>query len=492
APAYNQEDDCLTQFRKTMQYNGRQYCTSGNKDAKTPAKSLFAARFLEALRKRGDGKMLRFDDLEYWLGKIEMPQPETGTFAGHQPGGDFMFVRKNACTGTQPVNNPMDAAEEQTWKIAQNRQDGQIYLEEYPTGKHAREAENLPGNKGQHPASKPEAAPSVPAPFELTYKFNYDFVFDKYKYSPKIRPLGMKFPDKKIADHVKTSDYQYFEKQLKKRSNSPEKVSEMTFCLGYVLFVTKQFSLARQYFEKLINEKNSRFYEASNYYSGCIFFFENQTDASLECFEKLKGSLKYQKYAEKHRISVLYLQSKMNEVISSGTSIFDSIELGKRGDLPLLLGLAYLELKNYERADYYFELVRTDSLIDATLYADAELVLKVAANKIKLNKLDKAMIELLGGIYLKESSLAIQQATWYYRAQAYMANNDKVTARNCLAHSKAINYNPDAQEESALNYGKLSYELLYDQDAVTTLSTLIRHPIFGEEARYWLSQASKK
>lgn len=102
----DQHEDCMTKLMKTMQYKGRQYCSSGNKDAKTPAKSLFAARFLEALRNGGDGSVLRFDDLEYWLGKVENPQPESGTFSGHN-GGDFVFVRKNACN-TASIRRPND------------------------------------------------------------------------------------------------------------------------------------------------------------------------------------------------------------------------------------------------------------------------------------------------------------------------------------------------------------------------------------------------
>lgn len=95
-PVYDVEEDCATRISKTMQYSGRQFCTSGNKDAKTPAKSLFASRFLEALRKGGIGGIVCFDDLEYYLGKIEAPNPESGSFRGHE-GGDFIFVRQGNC-----------------------------------------------------------------------------------------------------------------------------------------------------------------------------------------------------------------------------------------------------------------------------------------------------------------------------------------------------------------------------------------------------------
>jgi formylglycine-generating enzyme required for sulfatase activity len=101
-PIYNQKEDCQTKVANTMQHVGRQYCTSGNKNAKTPAKSLFAARLLESLRKGGENGVLRFDDLEYWIGKVENPKPESGSFSLHEPGGDFIFVRKNACGTTSP------------------------------------------------------------------------------------------------------------------------------------------------------------------------------------------------------------------------------------------------------------------------------------------------------------------------------------------------------------------------------------------------------
>jgi hypothetical protein len=101
-PIYNQTEDCQTKVANTMKYVGRQYCTSGNKNAKTPAKSLFAARLLESLRKGGEKDVLRFDDLEYWIGKVENPKPESGSFSQHEPGGDFVFVRKNACGTTSP------------------------------------------------------------------------------------------------------------------------------------------------------------------------------------------------------------------------------------------------------------------------------------------------------------------------------------------------------------------------------------------------------
>ena len=41
--------------------------------------------------------ILHFDDLTYALGKVRSPEPVHGSFAGHDPGGEFVFVWKDAC-----------------------------------------------------------------------------------------------------------------------------------------------------------------------------------------------------------------------------------------------------------------------------------------------------------------------------------------------------------------------------------------------------------
>ncbi|MFM9951512.1 MAG: caspase domain-containing protein [Saprospiraceae bacterium] len=98
-PAYEEGLDCESQVAATFNYRVRQYVCAGSRDAKTPGKSLFAAKMLETLRKGAtdaDGILL-FADLTYALGKVRTPEPVHGAFSGHVPGGEFVFIHKNAC-----------------------------------------------------------------------------------------------------------------------------------------------------------------------------------------------------------------------------------------------------------------------------------------------------------------------------------------------------------------------------------------------------------
>ena len=161
-PAYDEMSDCQTQLNASFNYRVRQYICAGTKDSKTPGKSLFAAKFLETLRQGNtdaDG-ILHFDDLTYALGKVRSPEPVHGSFAGHEPGGEFVFVRKNACEsgrGTVDGNNS-DLAEEQTWKIAQKLGNGKIYLDEYPNGKYAALARALKSTDVKEDNTQPAPA----------------------------------------------------------------------------------------------------------------------------------------------------------------------------------------------------------------------------------------------------------------------------------------------------------------------------------------------
>ncbi|AEE52508.1 SUMF1/EgtB/PvdO family nonheme iron enzyme [Haliscomenobacter hydrossis] len=132
APIYEKKEDCATRISRTMQYQGRQYCSAGNKNAKTPAKSLFAARFLEALRKGGEGGIISFHDLIYWINKVDNPKPEGGSFQNHSPGGDFLFVKKAVCN--QNFDREKDIA---AWNKAKQEdyvESYKNYLHDFPQG----------------------------------------------------------------------------------------------------------------------------------------------------------------------------------------------------------------------------------------------------------------------------------------------------------------------------------------------------------------------
>ncbi|MFK8006181.1 MAG: SUMF1/EgtB/PvdO family nonheme iron enzyme [Saprospiraceae bacterium] len=137
----DEKPDCKATFNLAMKNQSRQFCASGNKDAKTPAKSKFAKRFLKTLQSTNPNEALIFDQLaSELLGIIRKPRPVTGSFSGHEDGLGFVFIRKNSCQEDSEILDSEDVFYNNVKK--ENTLEGYMaYLEAYKeTGKYIKEA----------------------------------------------------------------------------------------------------------------------------------------------------------------------------------------------------------------------------------------------------------------------------------------------------------------------------------------------------------------
>ena len=136
--------DCQQKAQLALQHDSRLYFSSGSREQRTPANSLFAKKWLEALRNGARTGLVTSRDLRYYLGGISYPTPEGGSFTSrHEAGGDFVFLHRSACQGSNRSDGT-DAAEEQLWAQAQRldtKEAYAFYLQAYPNGRYRTQAE---------------------------------------------------------------------------------------------------------------------------------------------------------------------------------------------------------------------------------------------------------------------------------------------------------------------------------------------------------------
>lgn len=484
-PAYDETQDCQTQIDATFNFRVRQYICAGNKDSKTPGKSLFAAKMLETLRQSSNSDtdgILHFDDLTYALGKVRNPEPVHGTFTGHAPGGEFVFVRKNACAQGAVI----DLAEEQTWKIAQNRKEGRIYLDEYPNGRYAQAAMEMEAEKGKVPPKviTPEEKPLIPVeytPYSIECRFTCESEFDPYV--PKIRPLAYSIKDEKLKERVLNNDFDYFEKQLNRPLLLADKKEEYRFYLGYTLFVSKRFSQASQYFNSYWENTKSEYYAPSEYYYACIKFYEGKFDESRKRFQRIENNAVYKEAVSIHILNTWYANKKQEKVIEYGTALIKGGVNKNISEIKGIVGLAYFDMKNYRDALPYLEA----AVVDGFGSNDDDILLKLAKTQMELGYF-KPAIENFETVSKSNEIKTAQQAK-YFLARSYLAIGNKSAARNMLDNVRSMQVDKEIQEEATLNFGKLSYELKLNFEAISALSSLIYHGKYGPEAGYWIDQA---
>lgn len=93
-PGANADAERDRYIATSLQYKSRIMITSGAK-VRTPDKSVFVKKFLEALRSQGgtDG-LVNAPELFGYL-TTATPRPVVSTFDDHEPGGEFLFIGKN-------------------------------------------------------------------------------------------------------------------------------------------------------------------------------------------------------------------------------------------------------------------------------------------------------------------------------------------------------------------------------------------------------------
>jgi sulfatase modifying factor 1 len=161
-PAFeDRPTDCAGKIKEALEKTSRLYITSGGKE-RTPSKSEFAAKWLEALRQRNTTGLLSFAGL-YAVLLEARPQPMYGDFRGHESGGDFVLAKRDLCV-TKPTD-PIEA-DKTDWRTAKQKNTIDAYFDyvtQHAQGLYVDEARDAMKRLTGSPAVS-EQRPVIPAP----------------------------------------------------------------------------------------------------------------------------------------------------------------------------------------------------------------------------------------------------------------------------------------------------------------------------------------
>lgn len=244
-------------------------------------------------------------------------------------------------------------------------------------------------------------------------------------------------------------------------------LAEMKFHQAYGYFTRQQFDKAKPLFNSIRQIPSDPNYIDANYYFGFISFYEKDYNLALESFKKVENEADYQKIVPYYITEILYFNGDKDKAIEYGEAKLNSG--GQYYDLQMrqLLGHAYFEKRNYQKALPYLqeynnkaEKVRREDLYE------------ISYTYYETNQLQKAIagFKELGG---KEDSLA--QNSMYLLADAYLKTGQKANARSAFLFCASNSSNALQKEISAFNYAKLSFDLGYQDIALKELQDFIKN-----------------
>ena len=255
--------------------------------------------------------------------------------------------------------------------------------------------------------------------------------------------------------------------------------SEVLFKKGYVYFVNKKFNEAKDALSKTKDIQNE-YYEPSNYYYGMTAFFEGNYEVATRSFQKVANAERYKPHVPFYLTEIYFAQGDYDKVINYATPLINDPKLKKRKEMHQLVGQAYFEKQQYTEALPYLEFYAesTSSMREEEFY-------QLAFTQYKTGHFKEAAdnFEQLGGV---DSEMA--QNALYNLGDSYIRLNKKEEARDAFGAASRMEYDPVITEESLFNFGKLSYELGADRDAVTAFQSIPVSSKYYNESQRLLSE----
>ncbi|BDS09900.1 tetratricopeptide repeat protein [Aureispira anguillae] len=255
---------------------------------------------------------------------------------------------------------------------------------------------------------------------------------------------------------------------------SNEEIIEKKFKLGYCYFVKKKFPKAKTLFQQ-IKESKTQYYYPSNYYYGITEFFDKNYDAALKGFENAQQSSRYKKIVPSYICQIYFAKKQYKEVIKQGKPLINDNSIREREQVSQLVGQSYFELGQYRKA-----LPLLDTYVSKTKKVSKEALYQLGYTQYKVGKYKEAIknFEQLNALNDK-----LGQSALYNMADCLLKTGDKSAARQAFQKASQKNFNPVLQEDALINYAKLSYELGFDNDAISALQSIATTSDYYNEAQ---------
>jgi TolA-binding protein len=255
-------------------------------------------------------------------------------------------------------------------------------------------------------------------------------------------------------------------------------IADMKFHQGYCYFTQQQFDKALPLFNAIRQLPKDPNYTDANYYYGFICFYQKKYADALTAFKVVEDNPTYEKVVPYYVANIYLVQGQKDKAIDyaearlkKGNQFYDT-------ELKQLVGHGY-----YEKQDFVKALPYLEQYVNKSKTVSREDLYELSYCYYQTQDWNKAIagFKQLGG---KEDSLA--QNSMYLLGDAYLRTGQKANARNAFLFCTSNSSNALQKEISQFNYAKLSFELGYQDVALTQLQDFLqRYPAstYNREAR---------
>jgi TolA-binding protein len=258
---------------------------------------------------------------------------------------------------------------------------------------------------------------------------------------------------------------EWFEKTDPATLSQKQRV-EYQFKQGYSYFQLNNTEKAEPLFEA-VKRVDGPYQESATYYFAYINYLNKEYKTALANFEKLKGSPTYEASYPYYITSMYYLDERYDDVINYAIPVLKSSKQQYEAEMLSLIAASYFAKSDYKNAESYFRQYYakntsgTKNNLFTYQYGYSLFKLKKYQESVKvLEKLDVDDVYLQNGMYTL--------------GKVFIELNNKEKARSAFFRASRLEFDKPVQEDSWLNYAKLSYELEFNQQALESTQSFLK------------------
>ncbi|MBO9631694.1 MAG: tetratricopeptide repeat protein [Chitinophagaceae bacterium] len=246
---------------------------------------------------------------------------------------------------------------------------------------------------------------------------------------------------------------------------SNREIADLKFHQGYAYFNAKQFDKAKPLFDAIRQMKDDPNYLDANYYYGFLAFNDKEYRKALDAFAVVEDHPQYGQVVPYYIANIYYATGQKDKALEYAENKLKRGNLYYELEMRQIVGHAYFEKKEYAKALPHLEAYVTKS--DKVRRED---VYELSYCYYQANNLNKA-IDGFKQISGNQDSLA--QNAMYLLGDAYLKTDQKANARNAFFICATNSSNAKQKEISTFNYAKLSFELGFQDVALTELQKFL-------------------
>jgi tetratricopeptide (TPR) repeat protein len=259
---------------------------------------------------------------------------------------------------------------------------------------------------------------------------------------------------------------------------SNEEVLESKFKLAYCYFVKKQFQPAATLFQQ-IKGSPSKYAESAIYYYGLCAFFQKKYKEALDNFEKIDDIKKYQDVVPSYIVQIHFMLKDYDKTISYGEPLLKNDKIKDRQTISQYVGQAYYEKGNFKKALPFIE-----EYVEKTPKVTEDVFYQLAYTQYRCDRCEDAIanFEQINGLNSK-----LGQHALYNQANCQLKISKKKEARLSFEQASEKDFDKVMKEDALMNYAKLSYELGFDNDAISAFMKISPNSKYYVESQNLLS-----